>query len=205
MIFSSVRMSTFAAVGLLCVGLTIPSHAYLLRFDDIQYTAQLERTLSSYDAIYIAPVEIALPTPVKTTRSRRSRGRIARPVSERDQTQKANDLYEDMTRQLERRFELASAPGPNVLTVRTTITELRSSRPTGADFNIDTNLSASSVYAGGAAASFTLETNGEPLVLLSDEYYPSLNDGNPRVGIWQDTDNAFRRWSRNLARFISRN
>lgn len=171
-------------------------------FDKVSYTGE-NKSFSEYTAIYIAPVEVSLEEPAN--RFRRRRGNGDRPVSNSDQAQKANDLYEDLSRNVGNRFDLADNPGPGILTISTTLTELQSTRPTQADYTQEVSLNFNSVYAGGAAATFVLSENGSEVATLSDRYFGSFNDGLPRNGIWSDTDRTFSRWSRNISKFLAKN
>ncbi len=178
-------------------------------FDNVSFT-KTDTPLSSYQQIHIAQVETKLPGEELRNRSnirRGSRGfsNAQRYVSDKDQVQKANDLYEDLRSRLSRDFEIVDQAGPGVLTIETTITRLASSRPTFTDLSDSTSLRFESIYAGGAEAIFKLSENGETIATMEDSYIASLNDGFPRVGIWSDTDRVFSRWSRKLAKFISKN
>ena len=98
---------------------------------------------------------------------------------------------------------VVDAPGPGVLVVETTLTRLESSRPTMADYQREPGLGFESVYAGGAALSVRLSRDGSEVASLSDRYVGSFSDGTPRIGIWQDTDRAFTRWSRQLPSWVA--
>jgi len=155
-------------------------------------------SLSSFESVYIAPVSIDLPE----STNRRDEDR---PVSRRDQDAKAEDLFEDLTAAFEGEFSVVSAPGDGVLTIETTITDLRSSRPTQADLSREPGLSFSSVYAGGVAATFSIYENSTLLAETEENYYSNFNDGQPRVGVWQDADRGFSRISRRIVKYIQKN
>lgn len=157
-----------------------------------------EPSLASYEKIYIAPVSIDLP-------ERTYRRGDDRPVSKRDQEDKAEDLETKLTRAFSEDFAIVSAPGEGVLTIETDIIRLQSSRPTKADLNREPGLSFSSVFTGGATVSFTLSEDGVTLDEIEDSYYGNFNDGSPRTGIWQDADRAFSRLSNRLVRYVQNN
>lgn len=164
-----------------------------------------DATLSAFESVYIAPVSIDLPEDTRRTiRDIHS----DRPVSERDQAQRAGEFRKDLERAFGRKFTLADAPGPGVLTVEATLTRLASSRATLADIDAAGGLFldfGSTVYAGGAGYKARLSDGDAELAQITDDYQSSLNDGQPRVGIWQDADRAFSRFSRQLAKYASEN
>ncbi len=183
---------------------TLAAAAFAGPFDTINL--EVETPLSGYEKVYIAPVEVDFGDEPIRRNTRDLRG--LRPVSEADKTRKAKDLQEDLQREFGKNFELVEAPGDDVLTVKTTLTKLISTRPTIADFNSSNlGLDFRSVYLGGASYEITLR-EGEQLVGTIEENQTrvgSFNDGQPRVGIWQDTDRSFNRFSRQLARYVKKN
>jgi len=205
-IFTSATRKSLTVVLGACAAtlLAVPSYSYVKSFDKVSF-AKSDKPLSSYEAVYIAPVETEIDNERVATRVSSRSGRVNRRVSEREQERKAEDLYEDLTRSIGKRFELADQPGPNILTVNTVINELRSTRPTFQDLSDNIGLSASSIYAGGATATFVLSHEGQEIATLYDRYSSSFRDGTPRTAIWADTDTAFLRWSKNLAKFIQKN
>ncbi len=187
------------------------STAHAAPFDNVAITGTKTKSFSSYDAVYIAPIQLSLPqNGEKTLRRTRlglstNAGRRFRPISDRDRDRKANDLYGELSAALERNFELADSPGVGILTIKTTLTDLRSTRPTIADYSNQINLSANSLYTGGASIIIVLSEDGSEIANISDKFDTSFNDPRPRVGIWEDADRAFERWGRNLRKYISKN
>jgi len=156
------------------------------------------RKLSSFDSVYIAPVQANLD--LNVVRFDRS-GYGDRAVRDEDAARKAADFYDELVEEFGESFSLADAPGSGVLTVQATLTKLESSRPTLADYNRDTSVSFRSVYAGGAAMTAVFSEDGATLAEVSDEFISNLNDGRTRAGLWQDADRAFEQWAHKLAKF----
>ncbi|MEM6899673.1 MAG: DUF3313 family protein [Pseudomonadota bacterium] len=191
--------SRFAAALFLTAAMTSPALA--APFDEI--TKTVDDTLASYESVYIAPVQLDLPEDTRrTVRDIRS----PRPVTERDQTRRAERLQRDLTRAFGNNFELVDAPGEDVLTVETTLTGLRSTRPTLADQIAEVQLDfGSTVYAGGADYAVRLSEADTVLVEIEESDKSNLNDGRPRVGTWQDADRSSRLFSSRLARYVRDN
>ena len=199
MTLSLKRTLTLAAATL-----TLASVAHAGPFDTV--TLETDAPLSGYEKVYIAPVTVDFGDQ-RIRRSIRDFSGL-RPVSERDQARKSEDLVEDLQREFGKRYVLVDGPGEDVLTVETILTRLVSTRPTLADLGgANVNLSFQSVYAGGANYQVTLR-EGDALIGIIEEDQTrqnSLNDGRPRVGIWQDADRSFNRFSRQLARYVEKN
>lgn len=194
------RNSLFAALAGIAMATTLPACASGSNFDTVD--VQSEKSLASFEKVYIAPVSVALdPETRRSVRDIRS----DRPVSEQDQERQARELHEDLTRAFGQSFEIAEQPGPGVLTVDTTITRLVSTRPTIADASNTPGISFDSLYAGGADYDVTLRENGTVLAEIADARQTSLNDQRPRVGVWQDADRTHSEFSRQLARYVSKN
>lgn len=168
-----------------------------LAFDQAQVLQPA--ALADVQRVYIAPTALDLPQPERRIDPRREQ---PRPVAARDAEAKAADLTAALRRGFDPRFDLADAPGPGVLVIEPTLTRLESSRPTMADFRDQPGLGFASVYAGGAALRVRLVRDGAEVAVIEDRYRGSFADGNPRVGIWQDTDRAFSSWSRALPRWV---
>lgn len=149
--------------------------------------------------VHVAETQLALPEPAHRFALR---GGEPRPVRASDATARAEALTRALRRGLGDAFELVEAPGPGVLVVRPRLDALASSRPTLADHARQPGLSFQSVYAGGASIHITLERDGREVGQLTDRYTGSLADGMPRVGVWQDSDRAFSRWSRQLPELL---
>lgn len=178
-----------------------PLTATAAPFDNIE--TQAATPLAGFEKVYIAPVSVDLPE--DTRRNFRDDDR-ERPVRERDQVRKAEDAHKDLVRAFERKnFVVVDAPGADVLTVETTITSLRSSRPTLADYDSHIGLDFNSFYAGGADFDIRLSQEDTVLVEIEEDFQTRLNDGRPRVGIWQDVDRATQRVASRLVRYVSKN
>lgn len=172
-------------------------------FDKITVENTVE--LSSFEKVYIAPVQVELDETTFRRQLRRS-GNTQRPVSESDQARRAEEAHEDLVQAFTKReFTLVDAPGEDVLTVETVLTRLDSTRPTIADFSEQISLSFQSVYAGGADFDIRLSQNDTPIAQIDENVRTFLNDGRPRVGVWQDTDYATRRVARKLAKYVRNN
>ncbi|MBS3959755.1 MAG: DUF3313 family protein [Xanthomonadaceae bacterium] len=168
--------------------------AAALAFDSVRIDDPA--ALQGVRQVHVAEVALALPEPPAHRFALRSGE--PRPVRPRDAKARAEALTQALRRGLDDGFELVAAPGPGVLVVRPTLEGLASSRPTFADHQRQPGLSSQSVYAGGASVRLQLERDGRAVGELADRYSSSLADGMPRVGIWQDADRAFSRWSRQL-------
>ena len=156
--------------------------------------------LSGVERVFVAPV--ALDLPAATGRFERRHGGI-RPVLPRDAEARAEALTADLKRGFRRDFELADGPGPGVLVIEPTLTRLEASRPTMADFQQEPGLGFESTFAGGASVTLRLLRDGEEVAVLKDRYAGNFSDGQPRIGIWQDADRAFSRWSRTVPAFVA--
>lgn len=161
-----------------------------------------DRELSSFESVYIAPVETNLDLDIPTYDRSGSKGR---PVPPEDAARKAADFHDELVEVFGGSFSLASAPGPGVLTVQATLTNLESTLPTVADYDRNTSLSFRSVSAGGAAMTTVFSEDGAPLAEVSDNFDSSLTDGVVRSATWHDADRAFYRWARKLAKFAKEN
>lgn len=191
------------ALALTAAAAMATSAAHAHPFDSIE--TETEAALSGFTKVYIAPVAIDFSEHRVRRTVRDSTG--FRQVSERDQSRKAEDLAEDLEREFGKRYTLVNAPGEDVLTIETTLTKLVSTRPTLADQRQTINLSFRSLYAGGADYQVELTTGDTLLATIEDNQtnQSNLNDGRPRVGVWQDTDRSFNRFSRQLARYVESN
>ena len=184
----------------LAIGITAPI-AVATTFDTIETSQTVQ--LSNFKKVYIAPVRIEL----KDERIRRNIRDISsdRPVSDLDKERKAQDSYEDIVNAFDKNFEIADAPGPDVLTVEAIVTKLSSSRPTLADFELNTALSFNSVYAGAADFQVRLSQNDKLLTEIKDSTQSNFNDGLPRIGVWQDYNRISNRFARKLAAYVKGN
>jgi hypothetical protein len=193
------RALVFAGAALALAGT-----AHAGPFDAVSLAS--DTSLATYEKVYIAPVNVDFGDQPIRRNIRDLRG--LRPVSDRDQALKADDLADDLQREFGKRYILVDAPGEDVLTVETTLTKLVSSRPTIADRrDASVNLDFRSIYAGGADYLVTLR-EGDQLIGTIEENHTrntSLNDGRVRAGIWQDADRSFSQFSRQLARYVQKN
>lgn len=188
------------SVGVFAAAILSATTAFAGAFDSENRIS--DKQLSSFDSIYIAPVETDLDLNVVAfDRS----GYGDRPVSADDAAARAAEFYDKLVDAFGKSFSLASAPGPGVLTLETTLTKLESTRPTLADYSRDTSLSSRTVYSGGAAMTAAFSEDGAPLVELSDSFKGNLNDGHPRSGLWEDAGRAFRYWAKHLAGYAKDN
>lgn len=171
-------------------------------FDTSRVSARAN--FSTFEAVYIAPIEIA-PELSKRTQIKRRGPRTSsqqqRPLLQRDIDRKAAELAGRLSREIKKRNTLANAPGENVLTLRTILRDIEANEPTQADYGVSPGLSFRSDYTGGASASFMLVGQGQTLAEFSDTWRGDIED--IRGGaIWGDTDYAFSKWARGLAAVI---
>lgn len=171
--------------------------AAALAFDQVRIADPA--ALQGVRQVYVAEVALDLPEPAHRFALRSGE---PRPVRPQDAAAQAAALGAALRRGLDRDFELVTAPGPGVLVLRPTLDGLASSRPTFADFDRQPGLSFRSFYAGGASLRLQLERDGRPVAEISDRYTGSLADGMPRIGVWQDSERAFSRWSRQLPEVV---
>ncbi|MEM9667819.1 MAG: DUF3313 family protein [Pseudomonadota bacterium] len=171
-------------------------------FDEVS-NKSAENPLASYQSVYIAPVQVDLGDDVRRDiRDLRS----PRPVTEIDQGRRAERLQRDLTRAFDKKFTLAEAPGEGILTVEATLTGLRSTRPTLAELDVNSQTDfGNSIYAGGADYAVRLIEEDDVLVEIEERDQTFLNDGRPRIGLWQDADRSSRRFSSRLARYVKNN
>lgn len=200
----------FLAAALLSAPAFAPASA--ATFDRVEPNAETgtTQTLATFQKIYIAPVAINLEAPEPNLLSARRRSSYAGsqpPVSDEEQARKAGDLHQQLTRTFARHFTIVDTPASDALTVSAKITRLLASRPTGEQRKRGTGALdfGRSVSAGGAAYTVTLSATDETLYTIEEDYRSNLNDNLPRTGVWQDADDSFRRFSKQLARFVRNN
>lgn len=170
-------------------------------FDELK--VENTAAFANFEKVYIAPVGVELDE--ENVRRNVRDIRSDRPVSEKDRTRRAERSHADLTRALSKHFEIVDAPGADVLTVEATITRIVSTRPTLEDQRVvSIQLSFSSIYAGGGDFKVRLLQGDTIHAELEDSYRTNLNDGRPRVGIWQDYDRSSRQFARKLARYLDK-
>ena len=177
-------------------------------FDSIE--ASTEQTLATYQKVYIAPVEITLETPnldLLTSRRRSSYQGSQTPVSDEDQARKAADLHTQLTRSFAEHYTIVDAPAGDVLVISAEITKLLASRPTPEQRRrgVGSLSFGSSVSAGGVDYTVQIGSADEVFYNIQEDYRSNLNDSFPRTSVWQDADDSFRRFSRQLVRFVRNN
>lgn len=173
------------------------------KFDSVDLETS-DLSLGAYQQIYIAPVSVNLKHERKGALGR---FRAIQPVvPQQDKDEKAAHLHQTLTRQLSKTAEIVNVPGPGILTIAPTLYRLTPSRLTLANraARLDTDFNGS-VTAGGAEIEFQFSEGKEPLGSLKDRYQSSLNDGSPRVGFWDDADDAFALISQKLYKFVENN
>lgn len=177
-------------------------------FDSLE-VSQEALALAQYEAVYIAPVvmDLKFDTQFRNIRRIQRPGRDeSRPMTDAEIERKANDLHKDLRQALSKRMTLVDAPGEGVLTVEATVTRILPSRPTQEELGRRVGLQLSgSISAGGADIDVALSENGTSLAQISEDYKGNLNDGFPRVNIWQDADRAYDRLAKKLARYVAKN
>jgi hypothetical protein len=148
--------------------------------------------LTNYASVYVAPVKVSLDSG-------------ERPVAPKDASAKASDLRRDIIEAFEPSHAVASAPGPEVLTISATLTRLTANLPTMADYAAAPGLSPRSIYSGGAAFEARLSSASGELAFVADDYRGLIDDRRPPVAVWEDADRAFASWARRLQDFVEEN
>ena len=110
------------------------------------------------------------------------------------------DLVKDMTKRLEKEgFQVAeNAPTTLVLTIE----DVKNNRPTFEQLSREPSLSYQSFGIGGAELSGELiDSSGKSLGTMDYRWYDSfIQDANYASGTWTDTQRAFDRFSRKVAK-----
>ncbi len=199
-LFTMAVVAGFGGLGA-CTTVETGAGSFAKGFDSASLSP--DANLASYDKVYIAPVKFDASL---LQRDRPSRfGSEPRRVSQKDLNDRADYLERQLAREIGKTRTLVDAPGSDVLTIETRLSEVQSSAPTMTDYSDEPGLSARSIYAGGAAVSFTMrDSTGAVLASLDDEYQARFNDRPRPTGIWSDANDAFRKWAKNVARAISR-
>lgn len=196
----SLLRNSAAVFAAFYMSLTLTTPAIAASFDNVETST--DKHLATFEAVYIAPVKAELNLDVRAI-DRTGNG--DRPISDRDIADKANDLHSMLERAFARSFTIVDAPGPGVLTIEATLTDLVSTFPTITDYSRNINLSSNSIYTGGAEVTFLLSEDDQTLTTINDRRFGNLNDGRLRVGIWDDADRTFNTWARRLAKFVAKN
>lgn len=188
-------------IGSLILASSAFTTAMAVPFDTL--TVSEETQLAAYEKVYIAPVSVNL---TEDTRRNIRDINSERPVTPQDQARRADKFQKYLARDFGKRFEIVEAPADDVLVIEATITQLASTRPTLADANVNVQLDFSrSIYAGSASYSVNLQAGDLVLAEIADSYDTTLNDGRPRIAIWQDADAGLSLFSRQLARYVAKN
>lgn len=148
--------------------------------------------LSGFQSVYVAPVKVSLESG-------------ERRVSARDAQAKSADFRNEIVGAFERSHAIASAPGPDVLTVAATLTRLAANRPTAADYSENPSLSPHSFYAGGAGFEAAFSSGRGELAFVADDYAGFLDETASTAPLWRDADRAFSSWARRLQDFVEEN
>ena len=172
------------------------------RFDSFEAAEAAD--FQSYDQVYLAPI----------TASQDILDRIgARPISRTDRLRSLDqddvddqiaDLREAITERVGEVATLVDAPGPGVLTMTVTLTQLQSNRPTMAEMRADPSLSYQSVSIGAAAVDVVLSEQGRTLATIEDDnFLRQIDDPAVSSRRWATADIYFDRLSRKLAALVA--
>ncbi len=179
---------------------TLPSFAST--FDTVTIVSN-ETSKGAYDRVYIAPVKVDIKGRQTGALARLRSNSLRFSTSEADE--KAEELYQALSLELTKKFELVSAPGPGILTVSPTITRLAPSRSNNVEGarNVGRD-QIRSVSAGEAKIELTLSDADTVLIKIKDHFQATFNDGAPRVSRWQDVDDAFFEFSRKVGNYLEK-
>lgn len=118
--------------------------------------------------------------------------RSERPLGQQDIDENLDRLLRELTIALQDQVELVEAPGPGILTISTTLTELDANRPTQAELVANPGLSMQSISTGAAAVEIELSEDGRVLARLSDsDQVAGLADPEAQTNMIWGTANWF--------------
>ncbi len=195
-------LALFAGLALAAASLTAcaTTGEAIDRFD--QFTAQQEVDFTSYDAVYLAPVQVAEEITDRIDyRPRGATDRI-RPLGERDIARNVERLTEEVSEDLAAVTTLVDAPGEGVLTIEITLTDLEAARPTLAELSQEPGLSLQSRALGGASADIVFKEGDKVLATAEDDYRDTdLRDAN--LGTFTTAYQFYARLGSKLADLVS--
>ncbi|MBB4658746.1 DUF3313 family protein [Parvularcula dongshanensis] len=159
---------------------------------------------ASYDQVYIAPITASQDVLDRIGARPISRFDRTRPLDQDDIDGQIEDLREAIEERVGRVATLTDAPGPGVLTMQITLTELQSNRPTMAEMREDPSLSFESISVGAAAVDIVLSEEGRTLATIEDEnFFRRIDDPAVSSRRWATADIYFDRLSRKLADLLA--
>lgn len=192
-------LTAFAIVAACATGATGPGAAD--RFDSFRATET--RDFRGYDKVYLAP-PVAGPEVLARVETRRLRSN-ERPIGARDITDMLGELNEDLERELGRVAELVDGPGPGILTVRTTLTDLNANRPTQTELAMQPGLTMNSIASGDSAVQIQLLEDGRLLAEIRDRdnIDTLIDQGVINAGVWVTARQHFSQVASRLAALLS--
>ncbi|MEM9839683.1 MAG: DUF3313 family protein [Pseudomonadota bacterium] len=197
-LFASVALALAACA----TGVTGPDAAS--RFD--RFTVVTTKDFTGYERVHIP--RPAVGPDVQERIGARTRGirNDVRPLGQRDVDAMVDRLHRDMQSAVGEVVTLVEAPGPGVLTIKTTVIDLDSNRPTQQELALEPSLSLQSLYAGESSIEFEFLENGELLAEARDtDNVVSLQDqAIIGAGIWTTAQQHFRQVSNKLAALLAR-
>ncbi|WP_031555501.1 DUF3313 family protein [Parvularcula oceani] len=195
----------FASVALVALGAcaTPTGMEAASRFDSFEAAAPVQ--LGDYDRVYLAPIAVSDDILDRLDRQIYRGTRDSEwAIDERTINAKVEDLREDLVAELSERTTLVDAPGPGVLTIQLTLTELASNRPTIAALSEEPSLSFQSISTGGAAVEAQLLEGDRVLAMFEDRSrFNPINDPVVQAGIWTEADRYFRQLGDKLAALLA--
>jgi len=194
-------VASLALIALTACASTATGPGAASRFDS--FRAVETRDFTGYDRVYIA-MPVASDELLERRDVRRVVRNDVRPIGDREINQMANQLFNDLNRQVGRVAQVVGNPGPGVLTIQSEITKLNANRPTQTELGREPGLSFDSIYVGDAAVTIRLLEEDRLLAVIKDaDNERSLQDRSIQsFGIWDTARRQFGQVSAKLAALL---
>ena len=162
------------------------------------------RDFRRFDRVHIAPVAVSeeiearldLRGPISPTARERALG-------QRDIDRNTAALRDALRQEFSGVAEIADAPGPGVLTVAVTLTQLGANRPTMAEMRQNPALRFDSISIGNAAVRGELREGDAVLATFEDDLMRAqINDPAIGAGMWTEADRYYRQLADKLASLL---